>query len=172
MPSEFCKLCGSHKTGKQEICPKCRALIQGPLARAYARYQQMGKDYRQCCGGLSHNRNCLYFHGKYFSCSYPEHTKDKDPQVCVEMGVHFYADHARTYWIYDTDNDSSSNEYGSKISYDDGFAVLLDNQLDQAAKAAWDDDALSCPECGYNYSAQFGNCNCQEETEEEFAGLA
>ena len=170
--NEFCIMCGNHKTVKGKICSKCLPLIKGVLKKAYARYQELGKQHRQCCGGLSSRRDHLYFHGKYFSCSYPEHTKDKDPQVCVEMGVHFYADHARTYWIYDTDNDSSSNEYGSKISYDDGFAVLLDSQLDQAGQAAWDADVLSCPECGYNYSGVFGGCNCQEENEEEFVGRA
>jgi len=171
---EYCRLCGNHKTVKTDICPECRAVIRGPLARAYARYVELGKQHRQCCGGLACKKDHLYFHGKYFSASYPEKAKEGESQVCVEMGVNFYAGHARTYWIFDTENSSDSFEYGDPISYDDpGFSVLLDNQLDQAAKAAWDDDVLSCSECGSNYSAQLGGCGCQEEEEEEkVSGLA
>lgn len=148
MPNEFCKLCGNRNGSATDTCDECRALtVNGWLAEAFRRWTEQGERTSKCCGRMSSDKTHIYFHGKHWECS--------TETVTVEMGVSFYHDQARTYYIRDFDHYCDSEEYGEPIAYlDPAFWEKLDAQLDRAAEAADAADLMSCEECGYHYCGE------------------
>lgn len=145
MENEFCKLCRNRNDTSTDVCAECRGLVEGWLAEAYRRWiEQADRAGRPCCGRMSSDKTHIYFHGKGWEC--------ETDAVGVEMGVSFYHDQARTYYIRDFDSYCDSEEYGKPISYlDPEFWEKLDAQLDRAAEAADATDLESCDECGYHF---------------------
>ncbi|MDD1710962.1 MAG: hypothetical protein LUQ37_08670 [Methanoregulaceae archaeon] len=163
----YCTLCGNKEVHKTNgICPACRAIVKGPLKKAYALYQELQKDHRQCCGGLSHSGDYLYFHGKGWDNTYPRRKlKIEDDATWVEMGVSLYEDHARTYYIFDSGSLTLNEDYGEEISYKDpNFWNKVFKQLDRASEFAWGKDVLTCL-CGHNYMV-LDPCDCIKERDE------
>lgn len=140
----YCRLC--RNTSESETCEGCRELTEkGWLAEAYRRWTEQGERATKCCGGLSSDKQHIYFHAKGWECS--------TESVSVEMGVAFYHDQACTYYLRDFGNYCDSEEYEEPIAYlDPAFWEKLDAQLDRAALAAQGADLMSCDECGYHYS--------------------
>jgi hypothetical protein len=176
----FCDLCGTTLPASKADttsgkCKLCRAAICGPMIWAYTLWKEMGERYRRCCGGFNSERTYLYFHGKGFENSYPLTRKGKPirrgPQVEVEFGVAFYADHAQPYYLRDFDHHCDSQDYGDPVIYatspghvitsGEEFWKEVERQFDDAAKAAWESDLLTCRKCGYHYGSDVGVCSCE-----------
>jgi hypothetical protein len=157
----YCEYCGNVKVPDyRQPCNACGSVLYGKLSVAWEIYKTLEVEGRRCCGGLSSDKSHLHYHSKYGDSNYEG--------TSVEMGTNLYDDHATTYWIFDADSFSDSNEYGDPIRYDDPeFWTKLSAQLDQAAEAAWNSDVCSCEHCGYHYHVGNGPCGCSGSEEEE-----
>jgi hypothetical protein len=164
----YCRLCGNEKVRGEKPCAKCRAVIEGPLAWAYKRWQEADDRYGKCCGGLSTEKDHLHFHSEGFNDTYPQVTRGKrkgqeprrGPFVSVEAGISFYANEAQTYFIHDTGNDVGSTDFGEAINYSDlDFWKKIEANLNRAAESAFNNDWLTCRKCGNMF---YETCGCTE----------
>jgi hypothetical protein len=173
---QYCQFCGNEKTDAADrIGHICRDILTTTMQLPYRFWQECNNRYSKCCGKLATDEDHLFFHGEGWESSYPARPKAKAKQkewegfhTTVEMGVSFYADCAKTYFIVDMNNSCDSQEYGSSLAYpadpgDESFWVALDKQLDQAGEAAFDSDILTCQHCGNHYGSDTGPCDCTDE---------
>jgi len=131
--------------------------------------QYILSKHSKCCSGW--RRDLWYFHGKGWECQYWE----SQATVCVEMGVNLDLEGATTYWIFDNDTTTTSEDYGETIPYPEEdepeewekWHTKLTAQLDQAAEAAWNSDVLTCSVCGYHWLSWDGAQCCPIDDKEE-----
>lgn len=165
----YCSYCGNVKVMDDKPCAACNAVLTGPLDLAHKVWLKLSETDRRCCGSLATDKSHLLFHGKYWEGSYPE----DNSTVSVECGVSLFANHAQTYYIYDTDGDCGGTDYGDTIPLPDpdneaswnAFYVALHAQLDKAAEAAFNNDLYDCETCGYH-----AHCGAPHEHADEGNG--
>jgi len=191
--TEYCEWCGNHPPVHDKICENCDKLITGTLESAKEAFDVIADHYGVCCKGIKTGSSMrsrpvddcigielpenlaplvgqteileiidtshLYVH--------PKGSEANTDAVSVECGVTLYFNHARCYWIYDSDRAgfTEGREYGPEIPYRLGAEVFLEVVrvvLGQAAQYAENCGVLSCPHCGDHHHESF-TCDCQDD---------
>lgn len=96
--------------------------------------------------------------------------------VSVECGVNLvWGEGAQPYYLRDFDHSCDSREFSPPIPWPktnrkrdwEAWVRRVETVLEGAAEHAYNEDLLSCEECGYHYNADTGGCPCSEYEDEE-----